>query len=42
MNPILGLVLKKYAIYFYQLKIKHGVVKSFLSKMGMINTSKDW
>ncbi len=40
MNPILDLILIKYAIYFYRLKMKHRVVKAFLVRIGQINIFK--
>ena len=37
-NPILGKALKKYAMRFYQLKIGHGAIGTFLARIGVMET----
>ena len=37
-NPTLANAPKKYASWYYQLKVRHGAVGSFLVKIGVIET----
>ena len=37
-NPILGKALKKYVMHFYQLKIGHGAIGTFLARIGVMET----
>lgn len=41
-NPILGKALKKYAMHFYQLKIGHGAIGTFLARIGVMETPECW
>ena len=41
-NPTLGEALKKYAMRFYQLKIGHGAVGTFLARIGVMETPECW
>lgn len=39
-SQILDKILKKYAIWYYQLKFEHGAIGAFLAKIGVIETPK--
>ena len=41
-DPILGKAPKKYAARYYQLKVGHGAVGTFLAKIGAIESPKCW
>lgn len=41
-NPTLSEALKKYAMRFYQLKIGHGAVGTFLARIGVMETPECW
>ena len=41
-NPILGNAPKKYASRYYQLKVGHGAVGTYLAKIGVIETPECW
>ena len=41
-NPVLGKTPKKYAARYYQLKVGHGAVGTYLSRTGMIGTPECW
>ena len=41
-NPMLGNAPKKYASRYYQLKVGHGAVGTFLAKIGKIETPQCW
>ena len=41
-TPVLGKALKKFAMRFYQLKIGHGAVGTFLARIGLIETPECW
>lgn len=41
-NRIFGNVSKKYALQYYQLKVGHGVIKSFLAKIRKIEILQYW
>lgn len=41
-NETLGKTLKKFAMRFYQLKIGHEAVGTFLARIGIIETSECW
>lgn len=42
LTPILGNAPKKYASRYYQLKVGHGAVGTFLAKIGVIETLECW
>lgn len=42
MNTRLGKALKNFAIWFYQLKIKYKAIRTFLDKIGKIQTPEYW
>ena len=41
-NPILGNAPKKYASRYYQLKVGHGAVGTYLTRIGVIETPECW
>ena len=41
-NPILGKAPKKYAARYYQLKVGHGAVGTYLARIGKIETPQCW
>ena len=41
-NPVLGNAPKKYASRYYQLKVGHGAVGTFLAKIGVIEAPQCW
>ena len=41
-SAILGSAPKKYASRYYQLKVRHGAVGTFLARIGIIETSECW
>ena len=41
-NPILGNAPKKYPSRYYQLKVGHGAVETFLSRIGVIESPECW
>lgn len=41
-DPLLGKTKKFYAAQFYQLKIGHGAIATFLKRIGAIETSECW
>lgn len=41
-NPTLSEALKRYAIQYYQLKIGHGVVGTYLIRIGVMETPESW
>ena len=41
-DPILGKAPKKYAARYYQLKVGHGAVGTFLAKIGAVESPKCW
>ena len=41
-NPTLGGALKKYAVRYYQLKVGHGAIRTFLARIGVIETPECW
>lgn len=41
-NPILENVLKKYVLQYYQLKVGHGAVRTFLTKIRKIEIPQCW
>ena len=42
MDPTLGRAPKKYAARYYQIKVGHGVVETFLARIGAIETPECW
>ena len=40
--PTLGRALKKYAIRYYQLKVGHGAIGTFLARIGAMETPECW
>lgn len=42
MNKILECIAKKYVLYYFQVKIKHNVEKTYLAKIKVIKTSQFW
>ena len=42
MSPTLGRTLKKYAMRYYQLKVGHGAIGTFLARIGVIETPECW
>lgn len=38
MDPMLGRALKIYATRYYQLKIRHGAIGTFLARLGVAET----
>ena len=41
-NLIVGNAPKKYASRYYQLKVGHGALETFLTRIGVIKTPKCW
>ena len=42
MNELLGRTVKKYASRYFQLKIGHGAVRTYLAKIGAVETPQCW
>ena len=42
LNPVLGKTPKKYAARYYQLKVGHGAVGTYLARIGKIETPQCW
>lgn len=40
MNELLGIISKKYASHYFQLKIRHGAIDTFLARIGIIEIPK--
>ena len=42
MNELLGKTLKRYASRYFQLKVGHGAVGTYLAKIGAVEISQCW
>lgn len=42
LGQVLGRTAKKYASHYLQLKVRHGIVGTYLAKIGIIETPQYW